>query len=417
MPTQSGQIDDRSIVSAPQLSQRNENTPGTSKNLDQGANGQMSTNFLTSVPASPMTEWNPSPNNSHTWNSSTTTSSDSDLVPLPPSVTSFVEGLENPLPLHESIFTELYNVGSPDALEIDLVKSHSRAFLPKKIDNIKSWLHRAYVLTILRSYPGIILSGRRLPPFIHPYCSMNTIRDSKQAERDTRSALAGPLAICESIVQMFKARNKENNSFVWSTVRGAHEKLARELAFYNDWDTVAALQAVTVYFLLRISVEEDTEDEDLDIQLIRTMVKISLKVNGISRTYATMSGSSVPRWQDWIITESIRRTTTVLLLIERLFDIRAGLPQLNCDGAYLRSMVLPCSKKLWKAENESAWETEYFNNIRAQGYRDCFRYKDLMNLDSSASSSKYLWQSPLDGWLAQMDDLGNLIVAAASLGL
>ena len=216
---------------------------------------------------------------------------------------------------------------------------------------------------------------------------------------------------------MFKARNAENNSFIWNTVRGAQEKLARELASYNDWETVAAFQAVTLYLCLRIRKDEDTEDSDLDVPLIQTMFKISLKVNRLSRSYASVSDNFMPSWQDWTMTESIRRAMIVILFIERLFDIRAGLPNFDCDGTYLRSMTLPCSRKLWNAGNEDTWEAEYLADSHAHSQGGSFRYKDLINLNSLTNTSQDLLETPLDGWLAQMDDLGTLVVAAASISL
>lgn len=405
------QVNNRSIVSAPQIFSEDAVILEASRNLNQSAKGQFPTEFLNSAPASPMAKWNPSLDD-HTWENSNETSSYGDSMALSSSLTSSFLGLDTHLPLHEPIFTELHNLGSPGGLEIDPVTSLSQAFWPKKIDSVRSWLPRAYLLTTLRSYPEMLLSGSNLPPFIHPCCSRSAVQDLKRGKRDTRPALPEPLAICVSVVQMLKAKNKENSSFVWSTIRAAQDKLSREFLLYNDWETVAALQAVTVYFLLRISADEDTDDANFDILLIQTMVKISLKINSFSRNCATVSDGCLPHWQQWILMESIRRTTTVILLIERLFDIRSGLPNSYCDGAYLRGMLLPCSKKLWKAGDESAWEKEYTSN---SGVRTCFRYEDLTNANLLTNSSKSLWESPLDGWLAQMDDFGTLLVAAASV--
>jgi len=39
---------------------------------------------------------------------------------------------------------------------------------------------------------------------------------------------------------------------------------------YNDWNAVAAIQAICIYFLLRLS-ETDSEATDFDIPLILTM--------------------------------------------------------------------------------------------------------------------------------------------------
>ena len=92
---------------------------------------------------------------------------------------------------------------------------------------------------------------------------------------------------------------------------------------YNDWDAVAALQAIATYFLLRLS-ETDDDATDFDIPLIRTMIvcepllyrillnditeqQISSRVKGLSIKYWNPSSDSSPSWQGWILAESLRR--------------------------------------------------------------------------------------------------------------
>jgi hypothetical protein len=40
---------------------------------------------------------------------------------------------------------------------------------------------------------------------------------------------------------------------------------------YSDWDAVAALQTICIYFLLRLS-EKNDDATDFDVPLIRTMM-------------------------------------------------------------------------------------------------------------------------------------------------
>jgi hypothetical protein len=53
--------------------------------------------------------------------------------------------------------------------------------------------------------------------------------------------------------------------------------MAVQCVVYNELNTVAALQAITVYMLLRLS-ENDEDATDFDIPLIETMMVFSVPV-------------------------------------------------------------------------------------------------------------------------------------------
>lgn len=146
-----------------------------------------------------------------------------------------------------------------------------KAFLPRLNPNPTSRLTRTLIINTLRSYLDMFLPGRNLPPFIHPH-SYNMASDYfSNAQYRTSQSLPQPLAICASIVQMFKAKTKDNSDFIWSTVRMAQERLSEEASSFDDWNVVAALQAMTIYFILRIS-EGDTDYMSFDVPLVQTMM-------------------------------------------------------------------------------------------------------------------------------------------------
>lgn len=385
--------------------------------LEQAPNDQTSRGLLDKSLYSPLAD--PKGFNfsgRHVWEKSFPSSDAGD--PLFPSTTSEVfpvHEVENWLTFEEPHLKELYSLETPSTLDNGLAVSSPKAFSPKEIGNVKSRLNRAYVIVSLRSYPDMLLSGETLPPFIHPSCSPSTLHIEQPDESDTQPALPGPLAICASVVQMFKTKNKGNASFVWSTVRQAQEKLAREVHSYSDMDTVAAMQAITMYLILRISEDENADYVNFDVQLIQTMVKICLHVNSFSHKYAPSTDGGSMIWEHWIMTESMHRTLTIILLIDQLFDIRPGLPGLYCDGAYLKSMTLPSSGKLWVASDDSTWKTHCAGDANMQGQQMRLRYGDLVDFNSSADISGRFRRSPLESWLARADGLGTLIMASASL--
>jgi hypothetical protein len=70
---------------------------------------------------------------------------------------------------------------------------------------------------------------------------------------------------------MFKGKTNENSDFIWSTLRNAQQRLVEEVSSLSDWDLVAALQAMAVYFILRIS-EGDENYMSFDMPLIQTII-------------------------------------------------------------------------------------------------------------------------------------------------
>ena len=195
MRTESEKLGSRSRGPIPQGSLGQSTLLEASRYLDQVSNGQSSTDLLDKALLSAVAEQEGfSSPGSHVWNNTITSSGDGDLPdPLSSSAVSIVHNFDGSLPLHEPISDELYILRSPGAFEIDPILDSPKAFLPKQIGNLQSWLNRAYVITSLRSYPEMLLSGQTLPPFIHPCCLVNTVQDPQPVGFDTRPALPGHL--------------------------------------------------------------------------------------------------------------------------------------------------------------------------------------------------------------------------------
>jgi len=74
-------------------------------------------------------------------------------------------------------------------------------------------------------------------------------------------------------------------------------------------------------------------------------------------------------------------------------------------------MTLPCGRALWHATSRSEWEDEYV--ARADGLdvnmSKHLTYGDLLNTRFGTDNGS------LDSWLAELDDFGTLVMAAASL--
>ncbi|KAH6683376.1 hypothetical protein B0J14DRAFT_575845 [Halenospora varia] len=304
---------------------------------------------------------------------------------------------------------DLSNFGAFHTIASQPVLRAPRAFRPRTVKYRQLSLNRKYVICTLSAYPQMLLPGKGPPPFLHPQC---LVKESDRDDRGAQTPLLGPLAICSGIVAMWSVKNKNNSAFIWRSIQTEQERLSEECHIYNDWTAVAALQAICTYFILRV-LEQDEDVTDFDIPLIRTMIKVSMRVREISLGYSKPSAACPPIWEQWILAESLQRTIFVIFIVDFLFDISAGTIN-GCDGpAHLGQMRLPCSKKLWKAKTKSEWEKEYVAqmNLQRQSDQEHPTFTDLIKHDVDVSS----FGNSLDRWMREVDDFGMLVVSAASL--
>jgi hypothetical protein len=101
-------------------------------------------------------------------------------------------------------------------------------------------------------------------------------------------------------------------------------------------------------------------------------------------------------------------------MVDFLFDISAGTAHAPCNTIKdLTETLLPCTKNLWEARTESEWRREYSAHLilqRQENVRPPI-FGDLLRPEAEESHV----ENSLDRWLAQLDELGTLVVAAARL--
>jgi hypothetical protein len=293
-----------------------------------------------------------------------------------------------------------WNYATTDPLGQHLIPRGTRAFGPKGLEGRQLSLVKKFVLSTLQTYPKMMLSDTDMPPFI-PHMWM------AEENRHAENSQPGPLARCAGIVSLWSTKNRNNKQYLWKILRIEQERLSEESLSYNDWNAVAALQALTIYFLLRISATDD-DDADFDIPLIQTMSKLAQRVEGLTNKYCNPALQTNPRWEGWILSESLRRTISALFIIDFLFDISPGMNNAHCNSVkHWSEMLLPSSKQLWTAKTRFQWEQEYraLDNDRRP------LFVDLLKHDSVDSKRGKL----LEQWMAQVDEFGTLVINAASL--
>lgn len=99
-----------------------------------------------------------------------------------------------------------------------------RLFAPECLTSSKNPLIPRYILCTLRSYPVMMLRGQN-PPFIHP----RTFFDNPEDFQSSKTIKAGPLAVCNELLQMFTMKNQDNVIQIWRAVRMEQERLLSEV--------------------------------------------------------------------------------------------------------------------------------------------------------------------------------------------
>ncbi|KAK8907958.1 hypothetical protein QC760_003831 [Botrytis cinerea] len=290
-------------------------------------------------------------------------------------------GLTSYQPKDSVPYYRLYNQPVPRA---------PKAFTLRKLSNKQFSLNESYILSTLPTYPSMLhpKNDDGLPPFIHPHFN-------------NRKALPAPLATCAILVNWISAKTEDNVLFIWNCIRMEIDKICAQYTTYNREDAVAALQAITIYFLLRLS-EDNEKATNFDVPMISTMIKVATHIGHLEQDH---QNEGVPPWKQWALAESVRRTIIIIFFIDLFFDLSSSVHGYRCDENRLKYMTLPCSRKLWKATTNEVWENEYTNSMRGKQ----LTYGDLINSRSRPEDRS------LDGWLSQLDDFGMLVLAAASL--
>jgi hypothetical protein len=245
----------------------------------------------------------------------------------------------------------------------------------------------------------MMLSDKDSSPFIHHKC----LTDNKKY---THKNGPGPLLRCAAIVELWRIKTPNNASYLWKILRIEQERLMQEISEYEDMVAINALQAVTIYFLLRVSSTDD-EDTDFDVPLIQTMTQLLWRVRGVITAYCDPTIPVRPSIYGWVMAESLRRTIAALFIIELLFDISPGMINGRCNSLALWSeMLLPCSQQLWEAKTQAEWTQRYdLLGDERPYYGELLRHEHL----------DYARSSLLDRWMANVDDFGKLVINIASV--
>jgi hypothetical protein len=271
---------------------------------------------------------------------------------------------------------------------------------------------------ILCSYPKMILDYDNLPPFVH----------SQWVAASGFEGYLEPLGNCISLLGMLNTRARGSTSLFWRNVRMECDRLSSIYTTFSKEGAIAAIQALLLYMLVRVS-EGETEHNNHDAALLGTFTLV-LGALGRSRRCDALDEQSLElsypgsNWSKWIFEESFRRVAAVFRLINMLVCVS---PVPTCDSQPgLVIAPLPARKQLWAAASEQVWMSEVQRAPIANSGFGLAYSGDMIGLDEyqmkysnmpgsmepcTSSKSKENWEE----WSTGMDGFGGLIMMAASL--
>ncbi|KAG2170740.1 hypothetical protein VTO58DRAFT_110979 [Aureobasidium pullulans] len=212
-----------------------------------------------------------------------------------------------------------------------------------------------------------------------------------------------PLANCLSLLHMIGGNIRGSRKLFWKNVSMECERLREVHAYLNAWELLAAMQALSIYLLLRLQ-EGETDYNNYDYLMLTTVI---------------------------VISKEFARTGSGLAVIYRVVDMLVYFEPAGMCGLQKDLIIapLPAKKQLWEADNKILWEEE---GKRDSAIQDSFALAangELVKLDqgqlycsngelryrlstnNSPASSATNWEY----WCSGMDGLGGLVMLAASL--
>lgn len=276
------------------------------------------------------------------------------------------------------------------------------------------------ILHNLKSYPLMMLRHNTLPPFIHP-SSMSFNVENNYME---------PLTNCINLVHMISRGVQGSRKLFWKNVQSECEHLIGEHLALNKWGLLAAMQALSIYILIRLE-EGETDHNNVDFMLLTTFTVIAKQITCAEITCNTQSalcsyGLQIS-WNDWIYEESRRRLGVVYRVVDMLVYFE---PAVKCTlQTDLILAPLPAKKQLWEASDEAVWKAESEREPGAQAAFGLAATGELVKLNEGQlyCSDAVLLYKPLDAkipsrstahweeWCSGMDGFGGLVMLAASL--
>ncbi|KAH7313553.1 hypothetical protein B0I35DRAFT_435433 [Stachybotrys elegans] len=287
---------------------------------------------------------------------------------------------------------------------------------PRKTHSDDACLARQVLLGQIFSYPAMLTSGSRLPPFIFSPCSVDGIEAwSMCSSKGYHQCLPQPLAICCALIRSWQMRTAGNESWIWDSIEAEVSRLRREHHKFSQQELLAAIQAATLYLILQASDPNSVGDHNIELLATTPTTLIAPLNMGMDWKSSRTSLSPIDR-QGWLLREGLRRSVCLSYGLELLLDVILSPLDHDVCGGYTQVPV-PCTRDLWEPLSNSAWAA------RVKGRKDeVLTIHDLQhvkrrgNADEAGRAMSIEKLTDAASWCRGADDFGVLVWTACMMG-
>ncbi|KAH8898430.1 hypothetical protein GQ53DRAFT_837337 [Thozetella sp. PMI_491] len=225
----------------------------------------------------------------------------------------------------------------------------------------RSWSAGAARLTTkvlfgqLLSYPAMLVSGLRLPPFIYPPCTINE-SSGVCSIAGSHECLPKTLAICGTIARMSASKYHSTASFVLGIIYNEIKRLKSECSTYDSGEILAALQATAIYIIM-LSKDAAFISNEWAVPIVDTLRELGRRLVESSSRHKELYTAENITHEDWAFREAGGRTVCLVFGLELLLNFRI-LPEdlAECSGYSL--IPVPCERELWEANTPAQWKRQ-----------------------------------------------------------
>jgi hypothetical protein len=261
---------------------------------------------------------------------------------------------------------------------------------PKTISN--------FIYRILKSYSAVATHGRTILPFVHPVQIM-------------AGKAGSPLSTCLSLVQICSSPLPGSETTVAGILEREMKSLYEKRGEYNQEELLSAFQAYLIYVMvLYFGVPEACEggfrEKMTKLQDLACCSSRGGLICAADRTRIR------PRWEEWVVVESKRRTLFVMYLFDNLLSTQESIPTFLATE--LRGLPAPAAKTLWQSHSRYGWEKEY-NVHMAEWTEGILTIDELWPFDEDMRTAAIAQRrARVDHWLENIDEYGTALYAIMS---
>jgi len=253
-----------------------------------------------------------------------------------------------------------------------------------------------YIRAILKSYVSMVVSGLRLPPFIH------------HTDSDGSVVMHPILAQCCSLLRILSVRTTRSDGFSSELLEREMARIFADYASYDNKTMLSAFQAYLIYTMALYFMCGQSQSQALRQNLMNLQQLAGTSVSQGITTAAEMNENR-PEWRSWILAESKRRTLYVMYLFDNLLCANDSYPVLV--AVELTGLLAPASRSLWEAKSVGTWTKAYHQHM-ASFNGGGLSIHELWSLPSGCTQVQISSRRErVDSWVQDLDTFGTTLFA------